>query len=155
MSDSRDSKSGVGFLLGLIIGAVGGIFLAPKSGKENREVASKKLNEMKDMIQNGEVKENIEKIFGNLSDESVKMYNNVHDEVLERVEEMKTMNADDYAAMVQDVIEKVKEGSRIGAEQLKKLKDQFIKDYPEVKEEVEKKTKKVKSEKEKLLADKK
>ncbi|MEO6508372.1 MAG: hypothetical protein ABIO02_00300 [Patescibacteria group bacterium] len=143
MTQQKESKMGLGFIIGIILGAIGGLFLAPKSGKENRDAAAKKFEEMKGMIESGEAQEKIEKIFGDLSDESVRMYNNVREEVIDRVEKMKNMNADDYAAMVQETIEKVKETGKMGAEQVKKMKDQFIQDYPDVKEEVDEKSKKL------------
>lgn len=144
MNNKKDSKMGLGLILGVILGAIGGIFLAPKSGKENRDIAAKKMGEWKEMIESGEMKEKIEKVFGELSEESVRIYTDVRDEVMKRIEDMKTMNADDYAAVVQTVIDKVKEGSKMGTEKMKKLKDQFIEDYPEMKEEVEKQSKKKK-----------
>ncbi len=152
MADKKESKMGVGLLFGMIIGAVGGIFLAPKSGKENRKAVGKKVGEMKDMIESGEMKNKIEDVFGNLSDESVKFYENVRDGVVSGVEEVKSMNKEDYGKLVQKVIDNVKQGTKVGSEQLMKLKDQFMKDFPLMKEEAEKKTRKPK---EKLLADKK
>lgn len=126
--------------------------MAPKSGEENRKAAAKKFGEVKDMVQSGEMKEKIENVFGDLSDESVRLYTNVRDGVMDKIEEVKHMTVEDYANLVEEVVEKVKQGSKMGAEQVKKLKDQFIKDYPDVKEQVDKKAGEVKK---KLLAEKK
>lgn len=58
-------KSGAGkFILGAVAGAVAGIFLAPKSGKESRKEALDKANELllkAKEIDVKEVRENIEK----------------------------------------------------------------------------------------------
>jgi gas vesicle protein len=151
MTTQKDSKMGLGLFFGMIIGALGGIFLAPKSGKENREIVSKRVGEMKGMIESGEMRGKIEEVFGNLSDESVKMYTNVRNGIMDHIEEMKNMSGDDYGKMVQNVIDKLREGSKMGADQAMKLKDHFMKEGPEMKEEAEKKTKRTK---EKLIAQK-
>jgi len=145
MNNQKNSKMGLGLVLGVVVGAIGGIFLAPKSGKENREAAAKKIGEVKDLIESGEMKKKIEDVFGEISEESVRVYNDVRDEVMNRIEHMKNMTAEDYAEVVQTVIDKVKEGTKIGSDKMLKLKDQFIEDYPEVEQEVKKKAKKAKT----------
>lgn len=45
MTENKKSKFGFGFLLGSIIGAVTALFVAPKTGKEMREIAKKWLME--------------------------------------------------------------------------------------------------------------
>lgn len=57
-------KSGAGkFVLGAAIGAIAGVLLAPKSGKENRRIVKEKANELLEKakeIDVNEVKETIE-----------------------------------------------------------------------------------------------
>jgi gas vesicle protein len=145
MNNQKNSKMGLGLVLGVVLGAIGGVFLAPKSGKENREAAAKRIGEVKELIESGEMKKKIEEVFGEISEESVRVYNNALEEVMNRVEKMKTMTAEDYAEVVQTVIDKVKEGTKIGSDKMLKLKDQFIEDYPEVEQEVKKKARKAKT----------
>ena len=144
MTNKDGSKMGLGLLIGMVVGAVGGIFLAPKSGKENRDTVAKKLSEMKEMMESGEMREKIQGIFGDLSDESVRLYSNARDVVLNGIEDVKNMDSDDYAHMVQNVIDKVKEGTKASADSLMKLKDQMIQDWPMMKQEVETKKRKSK-----------
>src|SRR5438046_1089883 len=130
MSQNKNSKSGLGLMFGIIIGAIGGVFLAPKSGKENREAVAKKMGEMKEMIVSGEVQEKVKKIFGDVSEESIRFYNRAREEVMEGLETLKSMDGDDYAAMVQDIVENIKESTKTSAEKISRLKDQLIKDWP-------------------------
>jgi gas vesicle protein len=134
---NRDTKMGLGLVLGLVVGALGGIFLAPKSGKENRDAVAKKWGELQEMIDSGEMQEKVQKIFGDVSDESMRLYANAREGVLKGIEEMKNMDSDDYARLVQNVIDKVKEGTKANADKLAKLREDLIKDWPEMKEEVE------------------
>jgi gas vesicle protein len=135
------SKMGLGLVVGMVLGAIGGIFLAPKSGKENRDAVAKKFGEMKDAMESGEMREKVQEVFGDLSDESVRLYTNAREGVLKGIEEVKNMDGDDYARMVQNVIDKVKEGSKVHGDKLMKLKEQLVKDWPLMKEEVETKKK--------------
>lgn len=41
------SKFGLGLILGIVGGALAGLFLSPKSGQENREAIAKKIEELK------------------------------------------------------------------------------------------------------------
>ena len=90
-----------------------------------------------------------QEILGDLSDESVKLYTNTKDGVLKGIEELKTMDKDDYAKMVQNVIDRVRKESKVSTEKAGKLKEEFMKDYPKMKE---KSKKKPPTSKEKLLA---
>lgn len=153
MTDKKNSKMGAGLVIGMLLGAVGGMLFAPKSGKENREEVAKRMKEMKGMIESGEMQAKVQEVFGDLSKESVKMYKNTRQEILQGIEELRTMDKDDYGKMVQDVIDRVKEGSKMTSEKVTKLKNQFMKEYPEMKEKQEKKTKQ--STDKKLIANKK
>ncbi len=55
MAENKEVKMGVGLVVGLILGAIGGVLLAPKSGKESRDAVATKMKEMKDMIESGEM----------------------------------------------------------------------------------------------------
>ena len=50
MSDSRDSHTLSFFLLGLGLGAVAGLLLAPQSGEETRKLVAEKAEEGKDYV---------------------------------------------------------------------------------------------------------
>lgn len=46
MSDDRHGRGTAGFLLGLIVGAIGGLLLAPRSGQETREQLRTRADEV-------------------------------------------------------------------------------------------------------------
>jgi gas vesicle protein len=50
MSDRRDSHTLAFFLLGLGLGAVAGLLMAPQSGEETRRLVSEKAEEGKDYV---------------------------------------------------------------------------------------------------------
>lgn len=142
MDNRNKSRFGIGLLLGATLGALAGVFLAPKSGKENREDAMKKWQELQDSWQRGEMKAKVQEIFGDVSEESVRLYKLATDELLRRMKELKLSDRQTYDEIVTSVMEWLRtkmamdQTTEEKAEKLeKKLKDEY--------DEVEKKTKKI------------
>lgn len=141
MSD-RKSNLGLGVVLGVIVGALGGIFLAPKSGKENRKALAKKMEEMKEMMESGEMQKRVNEIFGNITDESMQLYAQARADIMDRLEKLQNMDGDDYAKLVNDVVQQLKDKAQLSGDKFYKLKESFIKDWPEMREEAKHKVKK-------------
>lgn len=143
MDDKKASRFGLGLVIGSVIGSIAGLLLSPRTGKQNRAMFNKKMKEWKKMMESGELESKVKEIFGDVSDESVRMYATVREQVMQGIETLKHMDGDDYARMVQNVIDEVKKGGKLNAVKMRRLKESFIKDWPHMKEEVEKETKKI------------
>lgn len=132
MADKK-SKFGLGLIVGVIGGALAGIFLSPKSGRENREAVSKKINELKEAMDKGELQEKVKEIFGDVSDRSVKFYNEARDEVMSRLDTLRDraedIDRDKYIKLVNQSIDDLKEKNKLPGDKLKKIKDYFIADW--------------------------
>ena len=74
-------------LLGAVAGAIGGLLLAPQSGKETRKDIVKLANEISKKIKTEatETKERVEEIFGKVTDATMAKYNEIKDAVVAKV----------------------------------------------------------------------
>ena len=93
----------LGMLCGTLAGAIGGVLLAPKSGKETRQDIARYTSEMKDKIA-AELSK-----MGEFSRES---YNSVVDRVVETYERAKRIGRSDAAeirAIMDDNFEKIED----------------------------------------------
>ncbi len=141
--NNKTSRFGLGLVIGSVIGGVVGLLLSPKTGKQNRIILNKKMKEWKKMMDSGELEAKVNEIFGDVSDESVRIYATAREKVMQGINQLKHMDGDDYARMVQNVIDEVKKGGKFNTEKLKKLKDSLIKDWPDMKQEVDTQNKKI------------
>lgn len=73
----KKSKFGIGLLLGSVAGAIAAIFLTPKTGKESRELALKKLSEFETYLKVNEVDLKMKKIFNDVSEDAKVVYKEV------------------------------------------------------------------------------
>ncbi len=139
----NNSRFGIGLVVGSVIGGIAALLLSPKSGKENREVLNKKMAGWKKMWESGELEKKVKEVFGDFSEESVKIYATARERVMQGIEEMRHMDGDDYAKLVQQVIDDVKKTTKISVEKLKKLQSSLIRDWPEMKDAIEKEGRKL------------
>lgn len=134
MNDRRKSNPGLTLFVGMALGAVAGLFLAPKSGKENREEAKKKLKDLQKSWESGDMQKQVQDIFGDVSNESMKMYKQAQDELTKRMESMKELtDRKTYEDMVSSVVTWVQDTMGMKGEEAekkakkleKKMKDQY------------------------------
>lgn len=148
MNNNKSSKLGVGLVIGSILGGVAAFFLSPKSGKENRELVSKKIQEIKKMIEEKKIQERVKEIYGDVTDEGMKLYTMAHDEMNNRLDELKKsmdeIDINRYKAMVTDVIDRIKDESQESGDRISKLKDYFMNKWGEVKDVAKQDAKEVK-----------
>ncbi|MEI6533485.1 MAG: hypothetical protein WCO06_06650 [Candidatus Roizmanbacteria bacterium] len=148
MSD-KSSKFGFGLVLGTIIGGISALFLTPKTGKENREFVKEKYEELKIMMEKGELKEKIHEIFGEVTDEGKKMYEQVQKDISARLEsfkgEIEDFDKEKYITMVKQAVEKVQKDFPITPEKAEKLQESFINNWNHMLKSLEIKKEKVKS----------
>ena len=132
--DRKQSNLGLGLFIGMAIGAVAGIFMAPKSGKQNREEAAKKLKDLQKSWESGDLQKQVQDIFGDVSDESMKMYKQAQDELTRRMEGMKELSdKKTYEDMVSSVVTWVQDSMGMKGEEAekkakkleKKMKDEY------------------------------
>ncbi|KXK11105.1 MAG: YtxH-like protein [Microgenomates bacterium OLB23] len=120
MAFKKTSKLGLGILLGAAAGAVAGLFLAPKAGKELRKDAKKLYDEIS---KNPEAA--VKDIFGKVSKESVNIYQSAQKEVVAQLQKVsgnyKKLDTSKYKEIALQAVEKVKEDKELPQAQLKKL----------------------------------
>lgn len=135
-------NSGNFFLAGIIgamAGALGGLLLAPKSGKETRNDIAKLAAEISKQIKTeaNETTERVKDVYGKATDEAVSKYNEVKNAVIAKVAQVKTageeINKEKYAKVVDDVVAEFKSdfvSSKTGAG---KIATYLKKDWEKVK----------------------
>jgi gas vesicle protein len=126
-------------LFGATAGAIGGLLLAPKSGKETREQISKMAANLASNVKT-EVKESqvrLKDIYGNTTEEAKRKYEEVRSAVMGKVALLKTtgkaIDRDKYVKVVDDVVADFKAemvSTKDGAEKLAKY---LKKDWEKVK----------------------
>jgi len=136
------AKTGKFFLTGLLAaaaGAVGGLLLAPQSGKKTREDILKMLARLSKEVQTGvkDTKTKVEEVFGEATDEAVNKYKEIKTAVMEKVAEVKTagkeIDREKYAMIVEDVVEEYKSDLKATKNGAMRLMGQLKKDWDKVK----------------------
>ena len=114
-------------LLGAAAGAIGGLLLAPQSGKATRKVIVRTANKISKKIKTEslETKNRVEKIFGKINDEALAKYNEIKDAVVAKVAALKAtgeeINKDKYTKVVDEVVAEFKvdlTATKTGAEKI-------------------------------------
>ncbi len=136
MNNKKPSKFGLGLLFGTVFGALAGIFLAPKSGKENREAVLKKMKQLKKQIDAMELDKKVKEVFGEVTEEGKMVYSKARKELVKKLDlledKWEEFDKEKYIMMVEEVIEDLKKETPKLAHKLVKLKDGFVKDWNDV-----------------------
>lgn len=126
----KQSNFGVGLAIGAAIGAVTALFLSPKSGKENRELAKMKFAEVKKFIESKEAEKKIQEIFGNADAQSKKIYANMQKEMSVRMDEVKeainNFDTKKYTVIANDILKAVQEKVEMSQEKADKAKKYLV-----------------------------
>jgi gas vesicle protein len=126
-------------LLGAIAGAVGGLLLAPQSGKTTRKNIVKLANEISKKIktESKETEARVKEIFGKVTDEAVAKYNEIKDAVVAKVAALKTAGAaidsEKYSKVVEDVVSEFKDDFKSTKSGATKISGYLKKDWEKVK----------------------
>ena len=136
------AKTGKFFLTGLIAaaaGAIGGLLLAPQSGKKTMEDIKKLLVRLSKEVNTGvqDTKEKVTEVFGDASDEAVAKYKEIKTAVMEKVAEVKTtgkeIDKEKYVMIVEDVVDEFKDDLKATKTGATRLIAQLKKDWEKVK----------------------
>ena len=126
-------------LFGTLLGAIGGLLLAPQSGKKTREEIKKMLLKLNKEVETGvkDTKEKVIEVFGNASDEAVKKYKEIKTAVVNKVAEVKTagkeIDKEKYSMIVEDVVLDFKEDLKATKNGAVKLVALLKKDWEKIK----------------------
>jgi gas vesicle protein len=126
-------------ILGAAAGAIGGILLAPKSGKETREdlkeLAAKLTKQVKSSAE--ETEQKVKEIFGEASKAAVDKYREIRSTVVDKIVALKSAGQDidkeKYALIVEDVVAEYKDDLKATKNGASKMVDQLKKDWEKVK----------------------
>lgn len=126
-------------IIGAVAGAVGGLLMAPKSGKETREDIMNLAMELSKTIKTEtvETKARVKEVFGKVTEEAIMKYDEIKNSVVGKVAAVKTageeINKEKYSKIVDDVVAEFKgdlDATKTGAT---KITTYFKKDWEKMK----------------------
>jgi uncharacterized protein (DUF3084 family) len=126
-------KGGILVLLAALVGAITAIFFTTDEQGETKETVRGKVKALKARLKDVDEKQVAQKIFGEKSDEVLKMFRESKETVVTRLAKLKgTLDEIDkqkYLDIVTEVTEDLKHKSAVTSKQLAKLKDYLGDDY--------------------------
>jgi gas vesicle protein len=129
----KSSKLGLGLVLGTLIGGLAAFFFSPKSGEENREMVAKKIKQLEKLLKEKEVDKKVKEVFGEVTDEAVKLYNQAKTWLIEDLATLKEavdeIDKEKYTKAVENVVKRVEKEAKKDVKQLEKLKKQLMKEW--------------------------
>jgi gas vesicle protein len=139
MSDNKKpSLFGLGVVIGTVIGAVSAFFLSPTTGEENREVAAKKIKQLKKLLQEHELDTKIKEIFGEVTEEAKAFYFKAKDELIKDLadlrEKIEEIDKEKYLAIVDDLSREMKKEAKFTGKVIDKLHDHLVEDWEKIKQ---------------------
>lgn len=126
----KKTKFGFGLMLGAVLGGVAAMFLTPKTGKENREIAKKKWDELNKAFKTKSKEEIVKEIFGSATKEGKKLYDLSQKELNSRLADLKkkypNLDKTKYMDTVSEVMDRLKEEKEATTKRLTDLSE-FLK----------------------------
>lgn len=131
MTDQKGSgKFGLGLMFGALVGAVTALFLTPTTGEQNRKRALEMYESMKKMVQDGEIEDKARELFGDVTEEGMRLIAEVRSEILTRLDEIKTdveaFDEQKFTKYVEDTVATVGERVKASAKDVEKLKNNIV-----------------------------
>jgi len=126
-------------VIGAVAGAISGLLLAPKSGKETRADIVNLAKKIQTDIKTGtvETKAKVKEVFGNATAEAVAKFEKIKKAVVDKIAAAKTagkeVNKESYAMIVDDVIADFKEDLAQTKDGVKKMAQMLKKDWDKIK----------------------
>lgn len=124
----------LGLIVGAIGGALGGLFFAPKKGKELRADAKKRYLELRELMKEKGVDEKVKKIYGEVTKTTKDHYQRVHKELVLRLSALKegidAIDKKKYSEIVDEVLANIKkEPGKTSQRAIVKLKQSLKEDW--------------------------
>jgi gas vesicle protein len=126
-------------IVGAVTGAISGLLLAPKSGKETRADIVNLAKKIQTDIKTGtvETKSKVEEIFGNATAEAVAKFEKIKKAVVDKIAAAKTagkkIDKESYSMIVDDVITEFKDDLSQTKDGVKKMAQMLKKDWEKIK----------------------
>ena len=136
---AKSGKFFIATMIGAVAGAIGGLLLAPQSGKKTREDLKKMALKLSKEVQGTvkDTKEKVEEIFGKATEETIAKYKEVKSTVVNKVAEVKSagkeIDKEKYAKIIEGVVSEFKDdftGTKDGANKMISL---MKKDWEKIK----------------------
>lgn len=127
---AQKSNFGVGIAIGAILGGVVAFFMSPRSGKENRDLAKKKIGEFKKMINDKKIDEAVKEIYGSVTEEGKKFYAMARKEIDIKLSDLqknlKDIDQSKYKQIVMDTVDHIVKEGKTTVERVDKLKKYLL-----------------------------
>lgn len=133
------SKLFLASIIGALAGAVGGLLLAPKSGKELRADIATLAKELstKVKLEAEESKQRVKDVFGNATEEAMQKYKEISTSLLGKVAKLKTtgqtIDKEKYEKVVEEVVADFKTDIKMTKTGVEKLLGYLKKDFTKIK----------------------
>ena len=136
------AKTGKIFLVGLVAaaaGAIGGLLLAPKSGKETRDDLKKLAESLKKQVKTGvqETEAKVIEVFGEATKAATDKYTEIRTAVVDKIVALKTagneIDKDKYGLIVEKVVNDFKNDLVASKTSVVKMATQLKKDWEKIK----------------------
>ncbi len=133
-------KGGLAFLIGAGLGALAGLLLAPKSGKENREWVAEKVGELQKRLKKVDIDE-VKAYFAHASQESVQLYQDVREAVLTEAAQLYDkagrLTQEDYSVAIEKAFMRFKKHLEKADAKLVPLRSHLKKQWEVLKDQFE------------------
>lgn len=139
MSSKNTGKFFLAGLFGALAGAVGGLLLAPKSGKETREDLAELAKSLSKQIKTGaeETEDRVKEVFGNANKAAMDKYKEIKTAAVDKIVELKKVgkeiDKEKYGLIVEDVVAEFKSDLSATKNGALKMTTQLKKDWEKVK----------------------
>ena len=123
-----------GLIIGMISGALGGLFFAPKKGKELRADAKKRYLELRKLMEEKGVDEKVKKIYGKVTKTTKDHYRQIHKELVLKLSALKegieAIDKKKYSKIVDEVLTHIKkEPKKTSQKAIAKLRKSLTEDW--------------------------
>ncbi|MDP4009751.1 MAG: YtxH domain-containing protein [Candidatus Shapirobacteria bacterium] len=139
MSSNSSGKFFVAGIIGALAGAIGGLLLAPKSGKETRKEITKYAEKLAKLVktETEETEDRVKEVFGKVTDTYQEKYNEIKSTVTQKIASLKTagneIDKEKYFSIVESVVSDFKDDLKSGKNGAIKMSSQLKKDWEKFK----------------------
>ncbi len=127
----KKSTFKTGLVLGAVLGGIAAFFLSPKTGKENRDLAREKFDQLRNMLKDKKIDEIVTEIYGKASDEGKKLYVTARKELDAKLDDMKDIIGEvdkkKYISLVEEVMDRVQNETEATKDRIMKLQEYLVK----------------------------